>query len=73
MPSSRLCENFGDFDEIPIPGMPSWAKRHLEKPLSICQKDDHYLCYERSANSDIWFAHTIEELVIWTIEREYGK
>uniref|UniRef100_A0A1X7UD81 C2H2-type domain-containing protein n=2 Tax=Amphimedon queenslandica TaxID=400682 RepID=A0A1X7UD81_AMPQE len=72
MPSSRLCENFGDFSEIPIPGMPSWARRNSDKPLSMCQKDDHYVCYERSANSDIWFAHTIEELVIWTIEREYN-
>ena len=26
-----------------------------------------------SHNSAVWYAHTVEELVIWTVEREYGK
>ena len=26
-----------------------------------------------SRNSAVWYTHTVEELVIWTVEREYGK
>ena len=72
MPASRFCENFGNFREIPVPQAPHWFMRHRDKPFGVCRKEDHHSCYERSATSDIWFAHTIEELVIWTIEREYG-
>ena len=70
MPSSHLCENFGRFSYIPVPVMPRISS--ASKPFAYCQKSDHFLCFEKSANSEIWFAHTIEELVIWTIEREYS-
>jgi hypothetical protein len=68
MPASGMCENFGRLAEVPIPPAPH---KHNNKPYSFCAKQDHFKCFDRSAYSDIWFAHTIEELVIWTVEREY--
>ena len=73
MPASRLCENFGNLREIPIPPAPRWFFKNANKPFGFCERNDHYSCFEMSASSEIWFAHTIEELVIWTIEREHSE
>ena len=75
MPASRMCENFGNLLEIPIPQVPQWFTKgaNRNKPFGVCEKKDHSACYDMSATSDIWFAHSIEELVVWTIEREYGN
>ena len=45
---------------------------HRHKPFQMCKKNEHKLCYDKSASGDTWFAHSIEELVIWTVERHYG-
>ena len=46
---------------------------HRHKPFQMCKKSEHKLCFDKSALGDTWFAHSIEELVIWTVERHYGK
>ena len=69
MPASRFCANFDNAREVPIPPMP----RKTDKPFGMCSRRTHHSCFEMSATSDIWFAHSIEELAIWTIEKEYGK
>ena len=54
-------------------------KRKSSKlPFESCGKPtdkskDHKRCLIMSCNSSVWYAHTVEELVIWTVEREYGK
>ena len=72
MPASRFCENFDNMREVPIPRKPKWFLENKDKPFGVCTRSSHYGCFEMSATSEIWFAHTIEELVVWTIEREYG-
>ena len=47
-----------------------FVRRH--KPFQMCKKNEHKLCNDKSASGDTWFAHSIEELVIWTVERHYG-
>jgi hypothetical protein len=32
---------------------------------------DHNRCY-KFLYKEMWFAHTVEELVIWTVERDTG-
>lgn len=72
IPSSQFCENFGNFKELPIPSAPKWSYEKRDKPFTMCTRRVHHGCFEMSANSEVWFAHTIEELAVWTIEREYG-
>ena len=59
--------------------IPPWPKsKPNELPFESCAKPtdkskDHKRCLIMSRNSAVWYAHTVEELVIWTVEREYGK
>ena len=71
MPASNMCDNFGNLREIPIPAAPKWFFRHPNKPFAICQRPDHKECFKQAAGSELWYAHTIEELVIWTIEMRF--
>ena len=73
MPASQFCDNLVNLKEIPLPPLPKWSWEKQDKPFSICSRANHNSCFEMSATSEVWFAHTIEELVVWTIEREYGK
>ena len=73
MPASQYCSNFfGITDKVPIPSAPKWSLDKANKPFGICSRTTHQSCFEMSATAAVWFAHTIEELVIWTIEREYS-
>ena len=45
---------------------------HVPNQL-IDKSHDHKRCLIMSCNSAVWYAHTVEELVIWTVEGEYGK
>ena len=29
-------------------------------------------CFKVYIDSEFWYAHSVEELVIWTVEREHG-
>ena len=31
---------------------------------------DHSVCFDKTRDNNPWFPHTIEEMVIWTVERE---
>lgn len=73
MPKSKLCAHFDDRDEVAIPIAPRDLLRKPHKPFSVCQRREHEACFEMAGTSEIWYAHTIEELVVWTIEREYGE
>ena len=66
IPNSDLCLKIADW--IPIPPRPT----HRDpQPYEYCGKTDHDRCY-RFLYGEMWFAHTVEELVIWTIERDTG-
>ena len=54
---------------IPIPPLPKHMQRS-SAPFKVCNKDEHKVCQFMSKTNDPWFPHTVEELVIWTVERE---
>ena len=73
IPKSSMTVNHYKFEMIPIP---PWAKSKPNKlPFESCTKPtkNHKHCLFIACNSAVWYAHTVEELVIWTVEREYGK
>ena len=76
IPKSQMTHNFYKSDMIAIPPWPRSKPNDL--PFESCAKpkdksNDHKRCLIMSRNSPVWYAHTVEELVIWTIERERGK
>jgi len=40
--------------------------------FDMCKKGDHSVCYAMSRDTNPWFPHTIEELVVWIVERGGG-
>jgi len=76
IPKSPMTVNYYKSKMIAIP---PWPKRKPNKlPFESCAKPtdkshDHKRCLIMSRNSEVWYAHTVEELVIWTVERECGK
>ena len=76
IPKSPMTINYYKSEMIAIPPWPK--SRPNDLPFESCAKpkdksNDHKRCLIMSHNSEVWFAHTVEELVIWTIEREYGE
>ena len=76
IPKSPMTVNFYKSEMIAIPPWPKSKPNEL--PFESCAKPtdkskEHKRCLIMSRNSAVWYAHTVEELVIWTIEREYGK
>ena len=70
IPRCSLCISSSTFISIlPLPK----HMRHCNSPFQVCKKTDHQTCYFMSKNTNPWFPHTVEELVIWTVEREKGK
>ena len=69
MPGCRLCLNFTTSWHIPVLPIPKHMK-DATSPFCICKKEDHQQCYQMSKSTNPWFPHTVEELVIWTVERE---
>ena len=68
--SNDQCWNFGDFNLLPIAPWPR-SKPHAT-PFEYCQKEDHHRCFKVYSVDEFWYAHSVEELVIWTVERDYG-
>ena len=69
IPGCRLCTHGKNNLGYHVPVLP--APRHMKGSLAqfcICKKNDHGQCYKLTTNP--WFPHSVEELVIWTIERE---
>ena len=38
----------------------------------MCRLDAHEICFVKTRETNPWFPHTVEETVIWTVERETG-
>ena len=73
IPASRMCKNFRDLKVLAIPPPPKMlmSPGNHHKPFQYCRNEDHMLCYDRAKES--WYAHSIEEIVIWTVERYWGE
>ena len=70
IPRCKLC--ITPADHAPIPPLPKHMK-NSNIPFAVCKKAEHQTCYAMSRGTNPWFPHTVEELVIWTVEREKGK
>lgn len=70
VPRCKLC--ITPADHAPIPPLPKHMK-NSNIPFAVCKKAEHQTCYAMSRGTNPWFPHTVEELVIWTVERERGK
>ena len=69
IPSCSLCESyFGD--HVAIPPYPRGGPSN--KVFEYCQKKDHFRCFKVYYNQGFWYTHSVEEAVIWTVERELG-
>ena len=75
MPSSKMCKNFKNMSVLAIPPPPKvlMVPSNHHKPFMYCRNPDHTVCYEKSMTKETWYAHSIEELVIWTVERHWSK
>ena len=76
IPKSPMTVNYYTSDMIAIPAWPKSKPNDL--PFESCAKStdkslNHKRCLIMSRNSAVWYAHTVEELVIWTVEREYSE
>ena len=76
IPKSPMTINYYKSELIAIPPWPKSKPNEL--PFESCAKPtdkskEHKRCLIMSRSSAVWYAHTVEELVIWTVEREYGK
>lgn len=69
VPHCKLC--ITPADHAPIPPLPKHMK-NSNIPFAVCKKNEHQTCYAMSRGTNPWFPHTVEELVIWTVEREKG-
>lgn len=70
IPSSPMCSSLSEY--IPIPPLPKHMK-HSDTPFVACKKHDHKTCFNMSRGTNPWFPHSVEELVIWTVERACGE
>lgn len=46
---------------------------YRHKPFQMCKNTDHQLCEDKASIGENRFAHSIEELVVWTIERHFRE
>ena len=70
VPSCPLCESyFGEY--VAIPPYPRGGPSN--KVFEYCQKKDHYRCFKVYYEQGFWYTHSVEEAVIWTVERELGE
>ena len=73
IPQCRMCMSYGSY--VAIPPIPTHMRshHHLNSPFKLCNNPTHDYCFERSQKVNPWFPHTVEEMVIWTVERETGE
>lgn len=69
MPASRLCQNFAALEWVPV--SEPVPQRYPKHPHEYCAKGDHNRCFEVYVYSGFWYAHSVEELVVWTVEKEF--
>ena len=73
MPASDMCETspYGKF--VGIPPTPNHTKINAFKH---CGKEDvskHKKCLLLTKKGNAWYPHSVEEMVIWTIEHKQGE
>ena len=65
--ASPLCNSYASKVAIlPTP------KDDPDLPFSMCAEAEHYSCFELMAKHDLYYAHSVEELVIWNMEYHYS-
>ena len=71
IPASDLCETscYGNFVAIP----PTPKHKDNIKAFQLCNKCEHRKCMLLAKKGNAWYPHSIEEMVIWTIEYKGGK
>ena len=71
IPASNLCEAscYGKFVAIP----PTPTHKDNIKAFQLCKKYEHRNCLLLTRRGNAWYPHSIEEMVIWTIEYKGGK
>ena len=77
IPASDLCETscYGNFNFVAIPPTPD----HTDNISSFkcCNKykngSEHKKCLQLTMRGNAWYPHSIEEMVIWTIEHKEGS
>lgn len=75
IPASVMCTNFASLKFVPISPPPQvlMTGAQRSKPFIYCQNKDHVACFRNAAKGEVLFAHSIEELVVWTVEKHYSK
>ena len=73
IPASDLCETspYGKF--VAIPPTPNHTKINAFK---CCNKENvskHKKCLLLTKTGNTWYPHSVEEMVIWTIEHKQGE
>jgi len=74
IPACNLCEPsaYGKF--VGIPPTPTHNKKI--KAFMYCNKHnrtvDHTRCLQLTRRGNAWYPHSIEEMVIWTVEHKQG-
>ena len=63
--ANELCFDRGDF--LPIPRLPPIAN------IRKCSKTNHHKCFQKCLQSNLKFAHSVEELVVWLVESDKGR
>ena len=70
IPASSLCWNFGSFEYLPIAPWPEG--KPIKDSFEYCQKKDHFRCFRVYIENEFWYPHSVEEMIVWTVERERG-
>ena len=73
IPQCKMCMSYGSYVAIPPVPTHMCLQHHRNSPFKLCNNPAHDYCFERSRKVNPWFPHTVEEMVIWTVERELGK
>ena len=70
-----MCRNFRNSKVVPIPPPPKFlmSAENRHKPFQYCRNVDHSECYVKSVVKESSYAHSIEELAVWTVERHYSE
>ena len=75
IPASNLCEPsaYGKFVGIP----PTPTHTDKIKAFKYCNKYEktalHTKCLHLTKRSNTWYPHSVEEIVIWTVEYKQGR
>ena len=64
-----MCNNqpcFQRGEHVPLPPLPPVGR------IKKCAQRNHHKCFSKALDANPFFAHSVEELVVWTVESESG-